>query len=57
MKKRLKCSKGFAMAELLAVCLIVLVLFSVLFSNYLPLVAQYENRINYMYIFTIIKSK
>lgn len=47
MKKRLKCSKGFAMAELLAVCLIVLVLFSVLFSNYLPLVAQYENRINY----------
>lgn len=47
MKKKLKSMKGFAMAELLAVSLVILVLFSVLFSNYLPLVAEYENRIMY----------
>lgn len=47
MKKKLKSIKGFAMAELLAVSLVILVLFSVLFSNYLPLVAEYENRIMY----------
>ncbi len=47
MKKKLKNMKGFAMAELLAVSLVILVLFSVLFSNYLPLVAEYENRIMY----------
>lgn len=47
MKKRINNTKAFAMAELLVVSVIILVLFSVLFSNYLPLVAQYENRINY----------
>ena len=47
MKKRLSNTKAFAMAELLAVSLIVLTLFSVLFANYLPLVAQYENSMNY----------
>ena len=47
MKKRIINTKAFAMAELLVVFVIILVLFSVLFSNYLPLVAQYENRINY----------
>ena len=47
MKKRITNTKAFAMAELLVVSVIILILFSVLFSNYLPLVAQYENRINY----------
>ena len=47
MKKLLKNRKGFAMAELLAVCIIVLGIFSMLFANYLPLLAEYENRINY----------
>ena len=47
MKNRINNTKAFAMAELLVVSVIILVLFSVLFSNYLPLVAQYENRINY----------
>ena len=47
MKKLLKNSKGFAMAELLAVCIIVLGIFSMLFSNYLPLLAEYENRVSY----------
>ena len=35
------------MAELLAVCIIVLGIFSMLFANYLPLLAEYENRISY----------
>jgi len=39
--------KGFAMAELLAVCVIILGIFTILFSNFLPLVAEYENRISY----------
>ena len=47
MKKKIKNSKGFAMAELLAVCIIVLGIFSMLFANYLPLLAEYENRISY----------
>ena len=47
MRKLLKNSKGFAMAELLAVCIIVLGIFSMLFANYLPLLAEYENRISY----------
>lgn len=47
MKKKLKSMKGFAMAELLAVSMVVLLIFSILFSNYLPLVAEYENRLNY----------
>lgn len=47
MMKNIKSIKGFAMAELLAVCVAMLVIFSILFSNYLPLVAEYENRISY----------
>lgn len=47
MKRKLKNIKGFAMAELLAVSMVILVLFSILFSNYLPLVAEYENRLSY----------
>ena len=35
------------MAELLAVSMVILLLFSILFSNYLPLVAEYENRLSY----------
>lgn len=45
--KKLRNEKGFAMAELLAVCIIVLGIFAVLFSNYLPLTAEYENRVTY----------
>lgn len=47
MKKLKLSNKGFAMAELLAVSIAVLSIFSILFSNYLPLAAEYENRINY----------
>ncbi len=47
MQKKKKSIKGFAMAELLAVSIVVLVIFSVLFSNFLPLVAEYENRVGY----------
>ena len=47
MLKKLKSVKAFAMAELLAVCVAMLAIFSILFSNYLPLVAEYENRISY----------
>lgn len=47
MKKMFKNIKGFAMAELLAVSMVVLLIFSILFSNYLPLVAEYENRLDY----------
>ena len=42
-----KNKKGFAMAELLAVSIVLLFIFSILFSNYLPLVAEYENRLSY----------
>lgn len=47
MIKLLKNRKGFAMAELLAVSIVLLFIFSVLFSNYLPLVAEYETRLSY----------
>lgn len=47
MRRKLKNNKGFAMAELLAVSMVILLLFSILFSNYLPLVAEYENRLSY----------
>lgn len=47
MKKKFKNSKGFAMAELLAVSIGVLVLFTILFSNYLPLLAEFETRLSY----------
>ena len=42
-----KNKKGFAMAELLAVSIVLLFIFSILFSNYLPLVAEYETRLSY----------
>lgn len=47
MSMKLKKSKGFAMAELLAVCVVVMLIFSILFANYLPLLAEYEVRISY----------
>lgn len=47
MRKLFKNKKGFAMAELLAVSIVLLFIFSILFSNYLPLVAEYENRLSY----------
>lgn len=42
-----KNKKGFAMAELLAVSIVLLFIFSILFSNYLPLLAEYETRLSY----------
>lgn len=47
MKKNKIDGKGFAMAELLAVSVVILLLFSILFSNYLPLTAEFENRVSY----------
>ncbi len=47
MKKIIKSIDGFAMAELLTVSLIIVLLFSVLFANFLPLVGEYENRMTY----------
>ena len=47
MKKNRNNQKAFAMAELLAISIVILLLFSILFSNYLPLVAEYENRLSY----------
>lgn len=47
MRKLFKNKKGFAMAELLAVSIVLLFIFSILFSNYLPLVAEYETRLSY----------
>lgn len=47
MKKKNIDNKGFAMAELLAISVVILLIFSILVSNYLPLVAEYENRIDY----------
>ena len=47
MKKNKNNKKGFAMAELLAISVAILLLFSILFSNYLPLVAEYESRLSY----------
>lgn len=47
MIKKLKNKKGFAMAELLVVSIAILLIFTVLFANYLPLLAEYENRLSY----------
>ena len=47
MKKNDVNNKGFAMSELLAASIIILLLFSILFANYLPLVAEFENRLAY----------
>ena len=47
MMKKIKQAKGFAMAELLAVCVVIMLLFSILFSNYLPILSEYENRLDY----------
>lgn len=47
MKKLKLNNNAFAMAEFLIVAVIVLVIFSLLFSNYLPLVGKYENNMHY----------
>ncbi len=47
MKKNILGIKGFAMSELLAASIVILLLFSILFANYLPLVSEFENRILY----------
>ena len=47
MRKILKDINAFAMAELLAVSIVILLIFTVLFSNYLPLVGEYETRLSY----------
>lgn len=44
MKKNIFGIKGFAMSELLAASIVILLLFSILFANYLPLVSEFENR-------------
>lgn len=40
-------NKGFMMAELLAVIVVVLVVFTVLYTNFLPTKGEYEKRIEY----------
>lgn len=40
-------NKGFMMAELLAVVVVVLVVFTVLYTNFLPTKGEYEKRIEY----------
>lgn len=47
MKKNKKNSNGFVMSELLAASIVILLLFSILFANYLPLVGEFENRMAY----------
>lgn len=46
MKKNLN-TQGFVMSELLAGSIVILLLFSILFANYLPLVGEFETRIAY----------
>ena len=40
-------TKGFVMSELLAGAIVILLLFSILFANYLPLSGEFETRIAY----------
>ena len=40
-------TKGFVMSELLAASIVILLLFSILFANYLPLTGEFETRIAY----------
>ena len=40
-------NKGFVLAELLVVCVFLMIMFSMLYSNYLPLQGQYEIREGY----------
>lgn len=40
-------NKGFVLAELLVVCVFLMIMFSMLYSNYLPLQGQYEVREGY----------
>lgn len=40
-------NKGFVLAELLVVCVFLMIIFSMLYSNYLPLQGQYEVREGY----------
>lgn len=44
MKKNLKSNSGYAMTELLIAAVVILGIFSLLFSNFLPLAAEYESR-------------
>ncbi len=42
-----KNNKGFALAEILAVTLVLMVIFTVLYSNFMPLAGEYEKNISY----------
>lgn len=46
-------NKGFMMAELLVVAVVVLVIFTVLFTNFLPTKGEYEKRLEYNDIDTL----
>jgi len=46
-------NKGFMMAELLAVAVVVLIIFTVLFTNFLPTKGEYEKRLEYNDIDTL----
>lgn len=47
MKKNLKSNSGYAMTEILIAAVVILGIFSLLFSNFLPLAAEYESRAIY----------
>lgn len=47
MRKILRSNNGFAMTELLIASAVILGIFALLFANFLPLMAEYENRENY----------
>ena len=45
--KKIKNNKGFALAEILAVTLVLMVIFTVLYSNFMPLSGEYAKAENY----------
>ena len=45
--KKIKNNKGFALAEILAVTLVMMVIFTVLYSNFMPLSGEYAKAENY----------
>ncbi len=45
--KKIKNNKGFALAEILAVTLVLMVIFTVLYSNFMPLSGEYVKAKNY----------
>ena len=45
--KKIKNNKGFALAEILAVTLVLMVIFTVLYSNFMPLSGEYARSENY----------